>query len=91
MFYVIGFYTVTGGESLVCPRVGGALLEADNSTQETEELLVQLSRLSDASLRITSSLEIDTILQATIDSARLLTDAEYGALLAFDDRGNVVD
>ena len=67
------------------------MLEADNSTQENQDLLLQLSRLSDASLRITSSLELGTILQATIDSARLLTDAQYGALLTFDDRGNVQD
>ena len=49
----------------------------------------RLSKLSDASLRITASLDLNTILQAVIDGARSLTDARYGALLVFDGCGRV--
>ena len=50
-----------------------------------EQLRERLSKLSDASLRITASLDVNTTLQAVIDGACSLTDARYGALLLFDD------
>ena len=58
---------------------------------ETEALRNRLSRLSEASLRITESLDLDTILQGVIDGARSLTGARYGALLILDDGGGMQD
>ena len=58
---------------------------------ETEALRDRLSRLSEASLRITESLDLDTILQGVIDGARSLTGARYGALLVLDDAGQMQD
>ena len=58
---------------------------------ETEALRSRLSRLSEASLRITETLDLDTILQGVIDGARSLTGARYGALLIFDDAGRMQD
>ena len=60
-------------------------------TPATEALRNRLSRLSEASLRITESLDLDTILQGVIDGARTLTDARYGALLVLDDAGRMQD
>ena len=41
----------------------------------------RLSRLSQASLRINESLDLDTVLQQVVDSARLLTGSRYGVWL----------
>ena len=65
--------------------------EDANMRPETEALRNRLSRLSEASLRITESLDLDTILQGVIDGARSLTDARYGALLILDDAGRMQD
>ena len=65
--------------------------EVAKVSPETEELGNRLSRLSEASLRITESLDLDTILQGVIDSARSLTGARYGALLVLDDAGRMQD
>ena len=67
------------------------MLEASEPTQRSEELRERLSKLSDASLRINSSLDLNTILQAVVEGARSLTDARYGALLVFDSCGGVRD
>ena len=52
-------------------------------------MLDRLSKLSAASLRINESLDFDTVLQRIIDSARSLTNARYGALIAFDQSGGI--
>ena len=65
------------------------MLESGQPKPKGEQLRQRLSKLSDASLRITASLDLNTTLQAVIDSARSLTDARYGALLVFDDHGDV--
>ena len=43
--------------------------------QENVVLREHLSRLSQASLRINESLELDSVLQGVLDSAKLLTEA----------------
>ncbi|MDE2717515.1 MAG: GAF domain-containing protein, partial [Chloroflexota bacterium] len=63
--------------------------EAGKTEHEKDELRDRLSKLSDASLRITASLDLDTTLQAVIDGACSLTDAQYGALLVFNDDESV--
>ncbi len=65
--------------------------EDANMRPETEALRNRLSRLSEASLRITESLDLDDILQGVIDGARSLTGARYGALLVLDDAGCMQD
>ena len=65
--------------------------EGANMRPETESLRSRLSRLSEASLRITETLDLDTILQGIIDGARSLTDARYDALLILDDAGRMQD
>ena len=63
----------------------------DERDQQIEALRNRLSKLSEASRRINESLDLDTVLQEILDSARSLTDARYGVILALDDRGQVED
>ena len=51
----------------------------------------RLSRLSEASLRINESLDLDTVLQEVLDSARTLTEARYGVITLVDEDGRVED
>ena len=70
-------------------KSGGMLKEVKESTGEIEALRDRISGMSEASVRITESLDLDTVLRGVIDSARSLTGARYGALLIFDDSGNI--
>ena len=54
--------------------------QADGHARETTELRDRLSRLSEASLRINETLDLDTVLQEVIDSARSLAGASYGGI-----------
>ena len=65
--------------------------EVTNMRPETGALRIRLASLSEASLRITETLDLDTILQGVIDGARSLTGARYGALLILDDEGRMQD
>ena len=76
-------------ESQVLRRPGVTLEEAAMLRRENEALRERLSGLSEASLRISRSLDLDTVLQGVIDSACSLTRARYGALVAFDDSGGI--
>ena len=49
----------------------------------------RLSRLSEASLRISESLDVDTVLQEVLDNARSLTDARYSLITTLDESGQV--
>ena len=51
----------------------------------------RLSHLSEASLRISESLDLDTVLQEVLDSARSLTDARYCLITTLDESGQVED
>ena len=70
-------------ELQVLRRPGVTLQETDELRRENEALRDRLSRLSEASLRISRSLDLDTVLQGVIDGACSLTKARYGALVAF--------
>ena len=48
--------------------------------QRTRELQERLSRLSEASLRITEDLDLDAVLQGVVDAACLLTGARISAM-----------
>ena len=76
-------------EPQVLRRPGVTLEEADSLRRENEALRDRLFRLSEASLRISRSLDLDTVLQGVIDGACSLTKARYGALVAFDDSGGI--
>ena len=51
----------------------------------------RLSRLSEASLRISESLDLDTVLQEVVDGSRLLTGASRGGITVIDDSGQLQD
>ena len=57
----------------------------DERDREIQALRDRLFRLSEASLRINESLDLDTVLQNILDSARVLTEARYGAMTLFDE------
>ena len=47
----------------------------------------RLSRMSQASMRITETLDLDTVLQGVVDGARSLTGARHGGVTVLDDGG----
>ena len=59
--------------------------------RENKELRDRMSRLSAAALRITASLDVGTVLQQIVESARELTGARYGAIATIDDSGKPED
>ncbi|MCY4551581.1 MAG: ATP-binding protein [Defluviicoccus sp.] len=62
-----------------------------SATRENEALRERISRLSAAILRINASLDVATVLQEVVDSARALTAARYGIIATVDDAGAVQD
>ena len=66
---------------------GDELKNPDERDQQIEALRNRLSKLSEASLRINESLDLDTVLQEILDSARSLTNARYGVIVSLDDKG----
>ena len=67
------------------------LTKADRHDQQIEILRNRLSRLIEASLRINESLDLDTVLQEVVDSARSLTGARYGGITTLDESGRLQD
>ena len=59
--------------------------ERDLRIRELEE---RLSRLSEASVSINESLELERVLQKVLDSALGLTGARYGVIATVDEQGN---
>ncbi len=51
----------------------------------------ETSRLSAAILRISASLDLETVLRETVESARALTDAHYSVITTIDKSGQVLD
>ena len=56
----------------------------ENQVQDIEALRERLSRLNE-------SLDLETVLQGALDSARSLTGARYGVITLLDDDGQVQD
>ena len=54
--------------------------QPDELMRQIADLRERLSKLSEAGLRISESLDFDTVLQEVVDSARALTAARYGAI-----------
>ncbi len=67
------------------------MTQPDQQDRDFEALQERLTRLSEASLLISESLDFDTVLQGVLDSARHLTAARYGVMTLFDDGGQVQD
>ncbi len=59
--------------------------------QEIEALRERISMLSAASLRISASLDVKTVLQEVVDSARALIKARYGGIVTIDESGQPRD
>ena len=66
---------------------GDELTAPDERDREISALRERLSRLSEASLRITGDLDFNSVLQGVLDSARSLTGARYGVITLHDDSG----
>ncbi len=64
---------------------------ADDQRLENQAAKERLSRLCTAMLRISASLDLDTVLHEVLDSARDLTGARYGAITTLDEEGTLQD
>ena len=65
--------------------------ELDKLQQENQGLRDRLSRLSEASLRISESLDLDTVLREVAASARALTGAGCSGIVTMDSEGQMED
>ena len=63
----------------------------DDLMREVEALRRRISVLSAASLRISASLDLDTVLHEVVESARALTGSGYGLIITLDDAGQPQD
>jgi len=59
--------------------------------RENEALRERVSRLSAAALRVSASLDLDTVLHEVVEGARDLTRARYGLITTVDDAGRPQD
>ncbi len=60
---------------------------SDDLRRENRALRERISALNAAILQINASLEFDTVLRATVESARALTGARYGVIATVDEAG----
>ena len=67
------------------------LKSPDELRRENEALGERISKLSAAILRVSASLDVNTVLQEVVDSARALTGARYGVITTIDDAGQPQD
>ena len=65
--------------------------QADELKRENEALRDRLGRLGEACLRVSESLEVNTVLKEVVDNARVLTGSDYGMITVDDGRGRVLD
>ena len=65
--------------------------QQDTRDQQIAALQDRLSKLTEASLRINASLDVEAALQAMMDSARSLTRAPYSLITTLDASGRVED
>ena len=63
----------------------------NDMARELEALRKRVSQLSAAILRINASLDVDTVLQEVVGSARALTGAPYGMIVTIDEHGEAQD
>ena len=72
-------------------REVATLKNPDELRRENEVLRDRLSRLSAAVLRVSARLELNTVLQEVVESARALTGARCGATTTIDARGQACE
>ena len=65
------------------------LQNTDDSAREVRALRERLSRLSEASLRITEDLDVDTVLHEVVDGARSITEAKRSGITVLDEAGEL--
>ena len=65
-------------------------MNADDLHLRIQALEERLSRLSEASLRITEDLDLDIVLQGIVDGARSLTRARISGLTALSEEGELI-
>ncbi|MDE0228235.1 MAG: response regulator [Spirochaetaceae bacterium] len=63
--------------------------QAMDPNQELKTLRERISTLSSAILRISATLDVTTVLQEVVDSARTLTGARYGVITTNDEQGQL--
>lgn len=63
----------------------------DKQVREIEALRERISMLSAASLRISASLDLETVLHEVVNSARELTGAQYGGFVTINENGQPGD
>ena len=63
------------------------MTESDDARQRIRALRERIFTLSAAVLRISASLDIDTVLREVVESARTLTGARYGVIATIDEAG----
>ena len=59
----------------------------DDLKRENEALRARIASLSAASLRISASLDLDTVLREIVETAQSLTGAHYGSIATIDEAG----
>ena len=67
------------------------MTDSDELRRENEALRERIARLSAATLRISASLDVVTVLREVVDSARALTGARYGLIATVDAAGQPQD
>ena len=67
------------------------MTDQDRTAGENAALRARISALSAASLRISASLDLETVLNEVVESARALTGARYGAIATIDETGTPRD
>ena len=65
--------------------------DAEGLRRQIEALEERVSRLSAAVLRVSDSLDLDTVLQEVVVGARALTAARYGMIATVDHTGSVTE
>ena len=76
-------------ESFAADTQGGDPKQAEGLYRKGPALLDRLAKLREAGLRINEDLDLSAVLQKIADEARMLTGARYGAVLIFDEAGQV--
>ena len=71
--------------------MGGTVARADEQQREIGKPRNRMAKLSAAILRISTSLDMDTVLGEIVDSARALTGARYGIITTIDASGELQD
>ena len=69
------------------PRRRSAVSALDDLVRENAALRERIAALSAACLRISASLDLETVLREVVESARSLTGARFGAIATIDEAG----